>query len=266
MTTTPPPTIDNQIYRIQHDKACYTGDITTVKTFHEENNNFDKTYSLIEAIRGEQYELCEYLLKNGADVNRTIGLDSDNLLMRLIKDPPICGIINIKLCELLIEYGCNVNHTNFYDGDTPLFYSVHFFEDNEEYGLPIENRYEVAEMLLKHGATINIKRTDGMTPLHLASYNELYDICVLFVENGADVLVVDSEGKRASECALNVNLYDTDEMFKIHNYLKQCELEREQLNHSFKRALVDIENDDDDATTDDEYTTETVQKCHHLRL
>lgn len=52
------------------------------------------------------------------------------------------------------------------------------------HGLAEEEYPEIAEFLIQHGANINAKNDEGITPLHLAGWPEMAQ---LFLRNGADL-------------------------------------------------------------------------------
>jgi ankyrin repeat protein len=49
------------------------------------------------------------------------------------------------------------------------------------------SNYEIAELLIKHGADVNAKQTQGVTPLHSAAHNGQPALAKLLIENGADL-------------------------------------------------------------------------------
>ena len=51
----------------------------------------------------------------------------------------------------------------------------------------------LGKALLAAGASINIKTTDGQTPLILATRNSKNDFTAMLIEKGADVNAVDNE-------------------------------------------------------------------------
>ena len=194
------------------------------------------------AINADQYEICEFLLENGADVNITVNSPyNDNLLFMMLKKPK--GWNYNKIFELLIKNGCNIEHKNT-NKSTLLMYAASCKD------------YVSCEILLKYGANVNEQNELGFTVLHMlcnftSPYRaidkgiySLYKFCVLFVEYGADVLLKDIYGKIPSEYC---NHYSGNNGFMIHEYLKQREHERELLNQNFKRAQ------DDEADSDQEF-------------
>ena len=72
-----------------------------------------------------------------------------------------------------------------------------------------------------------------------------YDLCVLLVENGADVLYTAENGKLTSEYCESGNTRE-------YRYLKQKEAERRMLNASFKRAQLEAEDDSDNGEPEEE--------------
>lgn len=114
------------------------------------------------AIRSEQKETVEWLLANGADVNYAI------------KDP-----------EKRKDW-------NGVDGQTPLFAAIDFGREDTD----------IVKLLLKHGAQINIKATDGETPLHHAVTKQNKRMVEVLLSNGADVNAKDNSGKMPLTLAL----------------------------------------------------------------
>ena len=99
-----------------------------------------------------------------------------------------------------------------------------------------KKQYDECLRLIKLGANVN--NYYNIPLLHNAALLHTSDICVLLIENGADVLCKDVCGNRASDyCHIDT---------RLHHYLKQKETEREMLNQSFKRAQIEDEDDSDD--------------------
>ncbi|HWB58001.1 MAG TPA: ankyrin repeat domain-containing protein [Chthoniobacteraceae bacterium] len=61
-----------------------------------------------------------------------------------------------------------------------------------------EGHIEMVKLLLEHGADINAKDGQGMTPLAWAAYNGHDDVCALLLEHGADGSITDDEGRNAA--------------------------------------------------------------------
>jgi hypothetical protein len=62
---------------------------------------------------------------------------------------------------------------------------------------------EVLLLLIKHGADVNVRTSDGMAPIHTAAATANYESVRLLVENGADVNLEDNEGRNALKHVFN---------------------------------------------------------------
>ncbi len=93
--------------------------------------------------------------------------------------------------QKLIGLGCSVNHTNGY-GKSPLHAAVEM------------DCTEVAEVLLDHGACINMFH-DGATPLHGCAFEDLVDMAKILLFYGADVNIRDESGDSSLALALENN-------------------------------------------------------------
>ncbi len=132
------------------------------------------------------------------------------------------SIVDAKKCiKLLIEHGADVNATDT-NGDTPLHFAIsncdYFIEraHNVGMGYLIDEHLKAVEILIEHGADINIKNKKGLTPfsniktpeilglfnkysdaldLHTASSVGMYDKVIELLNSGSDVNLIDGEGK-----------------------------------------------------------------------
>ena len=62
------------------------------------------------------------------------------------------------------------------------------------YGACIKGHFEVAKMLIMHGADVNFQEKGSFFALHMASQNGYYDIVQLLLNNGAIVDCLQENG------------------------------------------------------------------------
>lgn len=113
----------------------------------------------------DKYEVIEYLLSKGADVN----------LRNRPNETPLMSACtfkaNIRAIDLLIKHGADVNARDN-EGRTPL------------YATCIHGEYEKTELLLKNGAQ-NTTDVFGLTPLSVACRASRVEIARLLLKYGA---------------------------------------------------------------------------------
>jgi ankyrin repeat protein len=132
---------------------------------------------LIEAVRKNQYELVQKLIKKGADVGA-----QDNVKNEL----PFhyaCKKGNINLINLAINQGIDVNIKN--DIERTLLHVA-----------CIKGYIDIVSTLLKEGANMEAKDIEGWTPLYDACENGHHEIVKLLIERGAKIELENNEGVR----------------------------------------------------------------------
>ena len=117
------------------------------------------------AVVANACEAAEVLIQNGAKVNAKAAL-------RASISPHLWAVLNKK----------DANLERFADVCTPL------------HAAALSNAYEVAEVLLKNGAKVNVSDYDDRTPLHYAALSNAYEVAEVLLKNGAYVDVSDSIG------------------------------------------------------------------------
>ncbi len=78
-------------------------------------------------------------------------------------------------------------------------------------------------VLVKGGASLNIKDADLWTPLHAAVACENYDLVVFLVENGADLVAINADGN------MPIDLNDDNENQEIEVFLDEKMTEKGKL-------------------------------------
>lgn len=58
------------------------------------------------------------------------------------------------------------------------------------------NHFDVAELLLRHGALVHVADRNGFSPIHRAAWKSAPQICQLLLDNGADVNTVHPKSRR----------------------------------------------------------------------
>ena len=131
-----------------------------------------------------------HLCRHGNDAEKAVELVLNDGLD--INTPALCNRTPLlwasfsssgEFIETLIDLGANVNAQRTDDKVAPVTLSVCF------------NNFVAVNLLLDHGADVNIARADGNSPLHLAVSNGFFDIAKRLVEKGSDVNLQNKEGR-----------------------------------------------------------------------
>ena len=73
---------------------------------------------------------------------------------------------------------------------------------------------QVAELLLAFGANINLKDSDGRTPLHRCTASNNFDAVELLIRIGASLEVSDSKGKTPLDIAIENSFFEIEELLQ----------------------------------------------------
>lgn len=148
-----------------------------------------------------EFEMIEYLLKHGADVNaREHYFDGDSPLMLAV------GKNNLDLVKLLVEHGANPNikyidEVGDTEGYTPFLLAIQ------------NNNFDMVKLLVEHGANVNSEADCGDTPLSLAVERNNFEMVKYLVEHGANV------NRKDKECADLGDGSDTPLLLAVKNFL-----------------------------------------------
>jgi ankyrin repeat protein len=159
----------------------------------------------MEAAREGNIEICELLIKNGADVNAKVEKVGNNETVFTIA----AKYGHMETCKLLIKNGADVNAKveRGWDTDwTALMEAAASGHDN------------VCRLLIEKGANVDAKNRFGETALMIAAkspYGHMVELCSLLVENGADVNAKDNQNKTALMHAESKYNKETAEFLKV---------------------------------------------------
>lgn len=183
------------------------GNMDKLQSFINEGGDVNLKYDdksllhfAIDNCENNYYELIEFLIQNGADINSHESFLKETPLHR------ICARIepNIKIAQSLLEKGTDVNAENI-SGKTPVFYcgfsySVELLNLLLKYGADInhtdkykntmlhddylngrcETFEEFLKILISHGFNINSKNNVGYTPLFLCKNKQVGNILIKY--------------------------------------------------------------------------------------
>ena len=93
------------------------------------------------------------------------------------------------------------------------------------YILAQEGHTAVAEKLLSHGAQVDSRRQDGITPLIMACYKNHTSVVKLLIAKGAQVNSADNDGDTPLHCAVSANSPETVKLLLPHHPKFLCNKE-----------------------------------------
>lgn len=162
-------------------EAVVTEDLETVRALIEKDPeavrayNEDGTTLLHRAVDRGDRACVEFLLDNGADINKADRRRTKNHRFR--RFTPLCFAVyngNDELVEILIKRGAEVNPTPDVTF-TPLYIALR------------KENVKIARLLIENGADVNKKGSSGLTPLFTAVFQGDLEMAKLLVANGANV-------------------------------------------------------------------------------
>jgi ankyrin repeat protein len=134
----------------------------------DDNSTFSDRTALHWASNNGHHDIVDYLIRQGADVDRLCGhFHLTSLMLAAING-------HIESVRLLISAGAEVNKTDLYFLNTSL------------YRASGHGHSAVADMLLECRANINQKNRAGQTALDWALDRRQYEVATLLILRGAD--------------------------------------------------------------------------------
>jgi ankyrin repeat protein len=112
---------------------------------------------------------------------------------------------HLSLVNLLLDKGANPNIAS----------------NNQYKVMPIHSacaisNFDIAKLLIKHGADINTKQMQGITPIHSAAHNGQTKLAKLLIDNGADINAKMDNGNTPLFMANEKNFQETAELLIKH--------------------------------------------------
>lgn len=142
------------------------GMVADINALDRENGN-----AINWALQNKNNEVLELLLENGADPQ--LKTDFQNNLSFA------CSDRNIEAVNLLLEYGADIN----------------FSEETSALSMALcYNNFYIADLLISKGIELNLKNSDGRTPLYDSAVRKEYYKCDYLINHGADIKAMDKFG------------------------------------------------------------------------
>ncbi|XP_076249210.1 ankyrin repeat, SAM and basic leucine zipper domain-containing protein 1 [Calliopsis andreniformis] len=181
---------EEHILECQMMNACIMNCLDIVQEYlksHDVNNFLHTGWTpLLYAAFYAQREIIEYLIKNGANVNKH--QDGYTPLMALCSSTKGTIEERIQCLNLLLEAKANTHACNK-QRQTPLMYACKSQES------------EFVAELIKHSKNINACDNRNQTALMYATIANKLETVKLLIDSGADVTLIDCNNLTASEIA-----------------------------------------------------------------
>ncbi|TRX00805.1 ankyrin repeat domain-containing protein [Flavobacterium gawalongense] len=112
---------------------------------------------------------------------------------------------HLSLVKLLLDKGAN-----------PNIASNNQFKVAPIHSACAISHFDIAELLIKHGADVNARQMQDVTPLHSAAHNGQTKISKLLIDNGADINSKMGNGQTPLFMANEKNFKETAELIIKH--------------------------------------------------
>lgn len=145
------------------------------------------------AVAVDSFEICEMLIKAGADVNFKNGLGPELSMMQLARRNKNTKIGKLLLTNGLVEYLDDyLGNSNFSKENFSFLLECGINPNKGRKEIPlikasIRQNVRQVQMLLKHGASPNIHNKDGLFALRIAIYLNNPKLASYLIQYGAEV-------------------------------------------------------------------------------
>ncbi|MEN8121993.1 MAG: ankyrin repeat domain-containing protein [Bacteroidota bacterium] len=147
-------------------------------------------HDVLKAIRNDQFDILKIFLKQDVDPNGLYGNAQVPLLHYAV------SLNKVYPVKVLLDNGANIE--NLFDDQSPLMIAVRYRSES------------VIKVLLKRGADIDKKNTEGETAFIIAAKKNYVDLLGLLKENNVTITIEDNKGYQAIDYAYkmqNVQAY-----------------------------------------------------------
>jgi hypothetical protein len=146
---------------------------------------------LVAALARGHFQIVEFLHQNGADID-VLGFDGITPLISA------AWFGDLDIVQRLLTYKANVNAKTKHKWSALHYVSM---RDASWCRLPAQWFSDIAQLLLQHGADVDIQGEGHTTPLYMAVHNRRVEVVRVLLKHGANVDVENDEGRTAYQIA-----------------------------------------------------------------
>ena len=159
-------------------------------------------------------EIVDLLVGAGANVNIcSRNWDYPPLLLAAIQNLPSDFSSESALIKSILKAGANVHAEYDHDWWNASKTALHVIASTKSIG--------TAKLLLKHGANINERNYEDLTPLHIAMHKKQFKMAQFLIDNGADVNMEFQSGITAIFLAVMIGRNDPEVSYSLLHALFQ---------------------------------------------
>jgi len=206
--------------QLQLWKASRQGDLNKITLAIRDGVDPDFAYDgsspLMNSIEYGHYNAVEFLLLNGADVNKALDYYYSPLGASLIYEYDYNGFQTLVILNLLIKAGVDLNIADE-EGKSNLIFLI----ENDNY----DEYLKVIRVFIKAGADVNLQDNVGMTALmYAAKLDANTSILYELLDADADINLKDNNGKTAYRHALDASNVEVSKIIRAGKTIHKIKL------------------------------------------